>query len=351
MKARMAVVMLTATVLGAYALAVGGNTNQKPLQIRLNLDLVDGSRIVGTPTIKSVPVQTSYAKMDLPLKEILALRIDTDHKTAGIALRNGDKLTGVITLDPIRLDTVFGKVSIGIEFIREIRVALGVAHVEQTLKEGLILCCAFDGSGEDGSAGGRNLKLIGDIGFVAGRSGQALNLRGDGTQFAVRPNDDAIYNFGTNDFTASVCVNFNQTHGEQTLIEKFSGAAGPGWTLTKLDNNALQFFARPSVVVTTKPIPIPKGVWHNILVRKSGSLCQIMYNGALLTEGCALGPIPDTTAPLLVGKRNPYSGQNFPVDGRIDEVAIWSRALSDDEIAALIGGVQGVLNIASETTR
>ena len=37
----------------------------KPL--RLAMDLVDGSHIIGVPEIKSITVQTSYAKMDIPL--------------------------------------------------------------------------------------------------------------------------------------------------------------------------------------------------------------------------------------------------------------------------------------------
>jgi hypothetical protein len=45
--------------------------------------------------------------------------------------------------------------------------------------------------------------------------------------------------------------------------------------------------------------------------------------------------------PLLVGKRNQFDGRNFAVDGRIDEVAIWSRALSDAEIAFLFNEGSG----------
>jgi hypothetical protein len=32
-------------------------------------------------------------------------------------------------------------------------------------------------------------------------------------------------------------VNFNNTSREQTLIEKFLGGGGPGWTLTKREAN------------------------------------------------------------------------------------------------------------------
>lgn len=117
-------------VLAAIAVADcawAGEEKAEP-QVRLEIDLVDGSRIVGTPSIESVPVQTSYAKMDVPLKEIRTIRIDADHETASLDLRNGDKLKGVVSLGPIELETVFGKVPIGIEHIRKLDVVLlGIA--------------------------------------------------------------------------------------------------------------------------------------------------------------------------------------------------------------------------------
>ena len=94
-------------------------------QLRLELDLTDGSRIIGTPGIDDLSVQTSYAKMDIPLHQILAIKMGDDHETAAFDLRNGDKLKGVLTLGPINLETVFGKVSIGIEHIKDLRVMIG----------------------------------------------------------------------------------------------------------------------------------------------------------------------------------------------------------------------------------
>ena len=91
-------------------------------RVRLEIDLVDGSHITGIPRIQSVPVQSSYAKMDIALKEIRSIKFDADHETASLDLMNGDKLKGVVSLAPIKLETVFGMVRIGTEHIRELRV-------------------------------------------------------------------------------------------------------------------------------------------------------------------------------------------------------------------------------------
>lgn len=61
----------------------------KASPLRLTIDLVDGSHVTGVPRIKSIPVQTSYAKMDLPLKQIASINFHDDHERASIAMRNG----------------------------------------------------------------------------------------------------------------------------------------------------------------------------------------------------------------------------------------------------------------------
>ncbi|MGH2359823.1 MAG: LamG domain-containing protein [bacterium] len=208
---------------------------------------------------------------------------------------------------------------------------------------GLIGYWAFDGAGADLSGRGRNLDLTGGIGIAAGLFSQALDLHNNGSQFATRPVDDAIYDFGESDFTIQVWVNFNNTAGEQVLLEKFFSQSGPGWSLTKLDGNLLHFFAEPTIALTSAPLDIPSGVWHQILVRRNGTQYQIIYDGSVVAEGSNPGAVPDTDMPLLIGKRNDLDGRGFAVDGRLDEVAIWSRALSDDDIAFLFNGGSGIL--------
>ena len=44
-------------------------------QSRLELNLVDGSHIIGVSSIESVPVRTSYAKLNLPLQQIRTIKI------------------------------------------------------------------------------------------------------------------------------------------------------------------------------------------------------------------------------------------------------------------------------------
>jgi len=160
-----AVVSLTNIVLGNDA-----QTNES---LRVVLDLSDGSRIIGTPGIKSVPVETCYAKMDLPLRQILAIRIEADHERASFDLQNGDKLKGVINLGPLKLLTVFGEVSIGVEHISQI----GVQSGGSSSWNGLVLWNRLDSEFEvTRSRVGPGGKLNAGR-FVPGRFGRGVELK------------------------------------------------------------------------------------------------------------------------------------------------------------------------------
>jgi hypothetical protein len=162
--------MFAATVLAGAAWAEDEKQEQGPL--RLELNLVDGSRIIGVPGIETVPVETSYAKMDIPLKQIMTIRIGEDHETVSFDLQNGDKIKGVINLKPIKLTTVFGQVSIGTEHIKQLDVVMSGG----TGQKGLVLWNRL-GSESDvkNSRVGPGGKLNAGR-FVPGRFGQGLEL-------------------------------------------------------------------------------------------------------------------------------------------------------------------------------
>ncbi len=125
-----------------------------------------------------------------------------------------------------------------------IGLAGGTAARAGGLQTDLAAYYHLDGNGLDASGNGLNLSLVGNPSFGTGLFGEALSLQGNDSQYATRPGDDAALNFGSSDFAIQVWVNFNQFGGrlEQTLIEKFSGQAGPGWTLTTPHGDSLLFF-------------------------------------------------------------------------------------------------------------
>ncbi len=211
------------------------------------------------------------------------------------------------------------------------------------LRSGLAGYWPFDGSAADQSGNGHDLTLIGSPSFAAGHVGQALDLHGNAAQYGSRTASDAAFDFGSDDFSIQIWVNYHASNGEQTLLEKFTGTNGPGWTVTSADNTRALFFT-PSASVGTPSTPgsLVAGTWHHVVVVRAKSQFWLMYDGVRFGPSAAPS-IPATTNPLLVGRRNAADGRGgFPVNGLLDEVAIWSRALTDDEVSALYAGGAGV---------
>ncbi len=104
-------------------LSVAGAQEHKPAStLRLTLDLADGSRVTGLPSITSINVQTPYATMNIALKQIKSVAIGNDHETAVVELTNGDKATGAINLGSLKLQTIFGNVSVEIQHVTTITI-------------------------------------------------------------------------------------------------------------------------------------------------------------------------------------------------------------------------------------
>jgi hypothetical protein len=221
-------------------------------------------------------------------------------------------------------------------FLASILLLALSSQANAELTDGLISYWPFDGNGSDASPFGRDLTLQGGVGFATGLFGESLDMHKNQNTYAQRLVDDAAYDFGSSDFTVQVWVNYYSTSTEQVLIEKFTGANGPGWTLTKRSEQWVQFYP----VVTSPPQTMTTGSWHHILARRTGNQFGVWRDGAMIASG-SVGTISDSTTSLYIGRRNPADRRDFSMNGRLDEVAIWNRSLSDSEIAHLYNGGVG----------
>jgi len=190
--------------------------------------------------------------------------------------------------------------------------------------------------GDDTTANNRDLTMFGSPNFTQGLFGQALDLTKDGNQYAQRAIDDAAFDFGGGDFTIQIWANFHDTSSEQTVMEKFVGDSGPGWTLTKPGGSFL-FFA-PNLVNGSGSAGVTAGVWHQLMLRRNGTAMEMFVDGnavfSLVLGGGAAAV--DVSVPLLIGRRNTGDSRDFSMNAKLDEIAIWSRALTDLEVNTLL---------------
>ncbi len=211
-------------------------------------------------------------------------------------------------------------------------VGFGTPATGNPLSDGLIGYWQFDGNGSDASGNGNTVALFGAAGFGTGLFGQALSLNGTSGTYAQMVNDNSAFDLGSGDFTIQVWASLNGGPSP-ILIEKFYGPQGPGWTFY-LWPSSLNFYSNSQQLLSAT-VNLPTGVWQSYVVERSGTTLAIYFNGSLVDDTSYGGSLGSTTNPLLFGARNAQDGRNFTMNGLIDEVAVWNRALSPEEIAAL----------------
>jgi len=253
-----------------------------------------------------------------------------------------------------------------------LRIVVGVAifagertSSAQSLSEGLLVHWKFDGDYLDSSGLGHNLiaqtDMGADPGFAAGLPGipnsQAVDF--DNPQglphngWLTRPVDDVDLNIGTNDWTLQAWINLDTVQNEQVPIEKLTGVGGEGWGLSLFLNGNAHFpnpgINPPSSLYTPVSGGLNSGEWHQfVVVRRDDEFCLITDGGSAgdgsveCRTGMSGVNIPSSPNAVILGRRNAGDGRGFGTDGKMDEVAIWGRGLSDLEIETLYNHGQGL---------
>jgi len=200
----------------------------------------------------------------------------------------------------------------------------------------------------DDILGGQNAELWGDATIGRGLIGGAFVLDGDG-DFVDVPHDEAL-DVGTGDFTVDLWVFFNDTEGEQILVEKWvqrePNTESVGWTLTKLDNNVLLLaMAEGSdngTGVSSGELPIAAGTWTHFAATRLGSEITLFMNGVPVAQGeSSLNLNSDSSLKFghrgnLFDTEGSNTDQQFYLNGRIDEVHLFvGKALTHCQIQAI----------------
>jgi uncharacterized membrane protein len=214
-----------------------------------------------------------------------------------------------------------------------------ISSTSASVDEGLVGYWPFNGNGADASDHQRDAQLVGSPTFYDGIVGDSLDLDGTGNQFAQLSADDDAFDFAARPFTIQVWALFDVLNREQVLLEDFAGSNGQGWSLTKLSNGESQWLLHTDPTfqaVKSAPSPLSVNQWYHIVAsRDSTGTFFLHVNNELVAQAASTTAISDNSMPLLFGKRNTGDGRNFALDGLLDEVAVWDRALTNQEIQDL----------------
>jgi hypothetical protein len=202
-----------------------------------------------------------------------------------------------------------------------------------SLRSQLAGAWSFDLDGKDHSGAGLDLGITG-LHLAVGRFGKGLQLAGEGTPIAQRPIDDPSLNLTTGDFTVSFWISFAMTDSAQFVAVKGYNAGGwfVGWARTAWAYGLPAPKGGTFVPQGGSPAP---GTFHHVVFERTGDTIEIFVDSASVgTATVSDSPAPPPS-PFQVGGFAPGGvavamGQSV-VNGVVDDLAIWHRALVAEE--------------------
>lgn len=188
---------------------------------------------------------------------------------------------------------------------------------------------AYDASGNNNSGS------ISGSTWVTGKYGNALNF--DGNDDVMVPWASSL-DFGVGNFTVALWVKGgDQGGGEHIIIRKDHESGNPRrfWSFVASGELALFEIFDSGTSKNSGYFSIGDNNWHHIVGVRDGDLIKVYYDGVFLqqTDGCASLVATNTSGHVALGRYEDYAAGYY--DGVFDEVRIYNRALSADEIKTL----------------
>ncbi len=210
--------------------------------------------------------------------------------------------------------------------------AADVPTCGESHSEGLVSYWKADGDASD--AYGNNDGSINGATFVEGKVGQAFSF--DGVDDYVKINYSDSLNI-TQKITVEAWIKWDSNTFKDAgiLIKHNVGEAGNGDYELRLDDGlegvAFRIVNEYDALISTDYIKISAGRWYHIAGTYDGTSIKLYVDGVLKSEKTTSGAIRGSSSNVFIGSRW-QGGPGATFNGLIDEVAIYDRALTADEI-------------------
>lgn len=194
---------------------------------------------------------------------------------------------------------------------------------------GLIAWWSGDGHSFD-TAGSHHGTLIGDASYGTGMVQQAFSF--DGAQNFVRVPDSTDWDFGTGDLTIDLWVRFDVVQNSM-FIHQMQGTAAGGFEFDYQANLLVFAVSQFNVGIQRAWEPVAD-TWYLVAVTRTGDNFRLYVDGIQLgSEEVESAPLKNVGGPLQIGIWQ--QDASWQMNGQIDELEIFDRALSASEIQAI----------------
>jgi hypothetical protein len=196
---------------------------------------------------------------------------------------------------------------------------------------GLVAYYPFDDSLTDVAGGHNGIAHGGPLAFGAGKFGQGVDLEFAKSQYVEAGAPESDFDMGGGSVTISTWFRVDAWDVEwQCLVAK---GEGKNYRVARsATRDSLQYAGGVGEPAVAAPGVKDGNIHHVVALTRGGVQTELWIDGTLY-ETAANPTITDNNMPLLIGA-NPDTSPLRYWNGLIDDIAIWSRALSPDEIAS-----------------
>ena len=215
-----------------------------------------------------------------------------------------------------------------------VMVSLASPAIAQASSDAVLILHFDEGSGtiaKDESGYGNDGAIYGAT-WTTGISGKALMF--DGEDDYVYVDDDSSLYF--NDFTFTFWAKTTSTQRGSFLDKDIVGKGTHDYRFGYRSDGKIEplIGMKGSDYAVTSDTTIYDGSWHFCTAMRQGSTISVWVDGYLdKSETAATGQVNGAGAPLKIGKAY-LGGKYLYFNGIIDEVVIYSKALTPEEIKA-----------------
>ena len=307
-----------------------------PLQ--LTVKLTDGSCVIGTTTLTSLPFRSeALGSMTIRMDQVRTLKFSPNHESVSVTLANGDKLQGSLGTVTVALQTLFGEVQIPLDQTLEISLA---ASLPGTLRTGLVAYFPLEEDAEDHSDHRITGKVV-NAGFqrdpATGKPG--LQVNGTATSYVVVPRTAALE--PTDGITISMWVKGApgqaSGYGWGTVLRK-ADSCQPGYYIRGGGISSFQLHgANPCAgdVVGVSFAAFNDKQWQHVVATyaRAEGVATTYQDGELVNQHACTQSLLHSGDLYIGGAAVASDDGGFR--GLIAEVRIYNRGLSTAEVRAL----------------
>jgi len=188
------------------------------------------------------------------------------------------------------------------------------------------------------SAGGHNGTLQGGASYTLGSVNRSFQL--DGASGYVQVPDNPVWDFGSNELTIDVWINFTSIRNGSlpAIVAQDEGGGGTNKWIYGYDGTS--FFlhindpVNGAIWLRSAPFALNMNQWYNVALSRNGTTFTFFANGVAIGADTSSRDFPAVSAPLAIG----FSEGLEYLHGLIDDAVLFDRALSESEIETIYRG-------------